>query len=645
MSQITLEEVEFSVGGPPLLAGASLAVEAGERVCIVGRNGAGKSSLLRLIDKTHEPDAGRVWHGDGVVVARLTQAVPPDLTGSVFDVVSEGLGDVGRLIAEHHALAESVAQGAEATGLAELQARIDALEGWDAEKRIEAILSRFGLTADSRFETLSGGLRRRVLLARAVACRPDVLLLDEPTNHLDIAAITWLERFLREFPGSVIFVTHDRAFLQAVATRIVEIDRGRLTSWPGDYANYLRRRAERVHAEAVEQARFDRKLAQEEAWIRQGIKARRTRNEGRVRALQAMREARANRRTEVGQARLTMADSERSGRLVVEAEGVDYAVGGRTLVRDLNTRILRGDRVGIIGPNGAGKTTLLRLLLGEVAPQRGRVRLGSGLQVAYFDQQRAVLDDQRTARENVAGGEEFIDLGGGRRPHVMGYLQDFLFTPERANAPISRLSGGERNRLLLARLFARPANLLVLDEPTNDLDVETLELLEERLINYTGTLLLVSHDRAFLDNVVTSVLVPEGDGRFGEYVGGYADWLRQTNAGVQAMAETQHAGSAEARSGDPRSGDAKRTAGKPRPKGKLGYKAARELAALPARIEALEAKVSEAEAVVNDPALYQGDQAAIAQANERLDAARSELDAAYARWEALESEKARLEAE
>ncbi len=633
MSLLRCEDIEIAVGGPPLLINANFAIEPQERVCIVGRNGVGKSTLLKLLDGSLEPDAGRVRKDSAVVVARLEQAVPDQLTGTVFEVVSEGLGEVGALLARHHALTQQLAAGGSADALGDVQAQIEAVDGWQADQQVEAVLSRFELPTDTEFAALSGGLRRRVLLARAVVSRPDVLLLDEPTNHLDIEAIQWLEGFLREFNGSVVFVTHDRAFLQAVATRIVEIDRGALTSWPGDYANFLRRRAERAHAEAVEQARFDKKLAQEEAWIRQGIKARRTRNEGRVRALQEMREARAERRSPVGEAKLTMADAERSGRLVAEAENVHYAIGDRVLVRDFNTRIVRGDRVGIIGPNGAGKTTLLRLLLGEIEPNAGRIRLGTKLASAYFDQHRQALDNTRSARDNVAGGDEYIDLGDGRQRHVMGFLQDFLFSPDRANAPISRLSGGERNRLLLARLFARPANLLVLDEPTNDLDVETLELLEDRLIEYPGTLLLVSHDRAFLDNVVTSVLVPEGNGVIGEYVGGYSEWQRQTQRSMQGQAQSKSPRPKHEQTRSSASGS-KRAA-----KVKLPYKQARELAELPAQIEALEAAVASAGARVSDPALYAGDSASIQQATSALAEAEAALQAAYARWEVLEAAK------
>jgi len=633
MTLIRVEDVEIAMGGPPLLGHAELAIEPGERICVVGRNGAGKSTLLRLLDGGLTPDAGRVRHGEGVVVARLEQAVPSGLTGSVFDVVAGGVGRLGALVARHHELSRRLAEGGEAPELGAVHAELDAHDGWQLDQRVESVLSRLELPGDAAFETLSGGLRRRVLLARALVSRPDVLLLDEPTNHLDIDAIAWLEGFLREFSGSLVFVTHDREFLRSLATRIVEIDRGRLTSWPGDYDAYLRHKAERAHAEAVENARQDKRLAQEEAWIRQGIKARRTRNEGRVRALQALRRERAERREAPGRARMAVAEAERSGRLVAEAEQVHYTVDGRPLVRDFSTRILRGDRVGLIGPNGSGKTTLLRLLLGELAPERGEVRLGTRLEVAYFDQHRATLDESLSARDNVAGGDEFLDLGDGRRRHVMGYLQDFLFTPDRAHAPISALSGGERNRLLLARLFARPSNLLVLDEPTNDLDVETLELLEEKLLDYPGTLLLVSHDRAFLDNVVTSVLVLEGGGRVAEYVGGYSDWLRQRPGGTAAGRR----GGASNRS---ETGAARRRGGGAG--GKLSYKDALELEALPARIESLEAELEAATRTVNDPALYDRGSGAVQAATAELERVQAQLEAAYERWERLEAERERL---
>ena len=633
MSLISLENIEIAVGGPPLLDHANLVVEPGERVCVVGRNGAGKSTLMRLMAGEIAPDDGQIRRHDSVVVARLEQAVPDGLDGSIFDVVAAGLGEVGALLAQHHALTEQLVAGGEAPELGEVQAALDAADGWQLDQRVSSILTRLDLPESVAFDSLSGGLRRRVLLARALVRRPDLLLLDEPTNHLDIEAIQWLEGFLRDYPGAIVFVTHDRAFLQAVATRIVEIDRGELTSWPGDYANFLRRKAERAHAEAIEQARFDKKLAEEEAWIRQGIKARRTRNEGRVRALEAMRAARRERRSGPGEARIAVAEAERSGKRVIEVENASVAYGDKPVVVDFSTRIVRGDRVGIIGPNGAGKTTLLRLMLGEIEPDSGTVQLGTRLEIAYFDQHRQALDDTQTARDNVAGGEDFIELGDGRRRHVMGYLQDFLFTPDRANAPISRLSGGERNRLLLARLFSRPSNLLVLDEPTNDLDVETLELLEERLVDYEGTLLLVSHDRAFLDNVVTSVIAPEGGGHFAEYVGGYADWQRQTAAARS---------SESAAPGKPVGQPKPAAQSKPAPKKPLGKKLSskelRELEALPAQIEALEQAVARAAEAVNDPALYQqGDEAAIKAAAAQLKAAEADFEAAFNRWEALEA--------
>src|SRR5215469_5460562 len=525
MSLIQLQRVDFSIGGPLLLQQVDLSIESNERVCIVGRNGEGKSTLMKLIAGELKADDGEVRVQNGIVVARMAQDVPQATAGSVFDVVAEGLGDLGQLLARyHHLLAEG-----DLDALGDVQAQIEARHGWDLDRRVSDVIQRLELPSDTDFAALSGGMKRRVLLAQALVRKPDVLLLDEPTNHLDIEAIGWLEGFLKQFAGSIVFVTHDRSFLRALATRIVEIDRGQLTSWPGDYDNYLRRREERLHAEAQANALFDKKLAQEEVWIRQGIKARRTRNEGRVRALKALRRERAERRELSGNAKMSLANAQASGKKVVDLENVHQAYAGRVLIGDLSTAIMRGDRVGIIGPNGAGKSTLLKILLGELKPQRGEVTLGTGLQIAYFDQHRAQLNDALNALDNVAEGREYIELNGQRK-HIIGYLQDFLFSPERARAPITRLSGGERNRLLLAKLFAQPSNLLVMDEPTNDLDVETLELLEDLLGNYQGTLLLVSHDREFLDNVVTSTLVLEGGGHVGEYVGGYSDWLRQRPA-------------------------------------------------------------------------------------------------------------------
>jgi len=498
---------------------------------------------------------------------------------------------------------------------------------------VSEVLARLDLDGDADFARLSGGMKRRVLLARALACAPDLLLLDEPTNHLDIEAIDWLEGFLKAWQGAVVFITHDRRFLRALATRIVEIDRGRVTSWPGDWENYLRRRDERLNAEAQENARFDRLLAQEEAWIRQGIKARRTRDEGRVRRLKAMRAERAQRRELAGSVRMESARAAASGRKVIEARDVDFAHGDRPLVRGFSTTILRGDRIGLVGPNGSGKTTLLKLLLGELRPRAGEVRLGTGLEVAYFDQYRAALREDWNALENVAEGREFVEINGARK-HAIGYLQDFLFTPERARAPITRLSGGERNRLLLAKLFARPSNLLVMDEPTNDLDVETLELLEDLLADYPGTLLLVSHDRDFLDNVVTSTLVMEGDGRVGEYVGGYSDWLRQAPPPADA-APARDARAQPAAPAAPPSAPAGTPAAATPARRRLAWKDARELEALPARIEALEARIADMAAMLSDPAAF-ADGAAMAAHGAEMARVQAELDAAYARWAELE---------
>ena len=625
MPLIQLQRVDFSVGGPLLLKHVDLVIDANERVCIVGRNGEGKSTLMKLIAGELRPDDGEVRVQSGVVVARMAQEVPQDTAGSVFDVVAEGLGDLGHLLARyHHLLAEG-----DFDALGDVQNQIEAQHGWDLDRRVTDVLTKLELPGDTDFAALSGGMKRRVLLAQALVRKPDVLLLDEPTNHLDIEAIGWLESFLKQFEGSIVFITHDRSFLRALATRIVEIDRGQLTSWPGDYDNYLRRREERLHAEAQAQALFDKKLAQEEVWIRQGIKARRTRNEGRVRALKALRRERAERRELGGNAKMSLANAQASGKKVIELEHVHQAYGGRVLIDDLNTVIMRGDRIGIIGPNGAGKSTLLKILLGELKPQHGEVSLGTGLEIAYFDQHRAQLNDTLNALDNVAQGREYIELNGQRK-HIIGYLQDFLFSPERARAPITRLSGGERNRLLLAKLFAQPSNLLVMDEPTNDLDVETLELLEELLTEYKGTLLLVSHDREFLDNVVSSTLVLEGDGKVGDYVGGYSDWLRQKpteRQPVESPTITAKATKTEAPSTATSSEKSKR---------KLSYKDARELEQLPARIEQLESEIASRAEAMNDPSFYQQDSATVQRANDALAKAQAELELAYARWTELE---------
>ncbi len=625
MSLLQLQRVDYSIGGPLLLDHVDLSIEANERVCIVGRNGAGKSTLMKLIAGELSPDDGEIRFQSGVVAARMPQEVPQDTHGNVFDVVAQGLGDLGEILANyHHAL-----DAGDMDKLGALQTQIEARGGWDLDRRVNQIVEQLELPGNSDFSALSGGMKRRVLLGQALARKPDILLLDEPTNHLDIDAIAWLEGFLKAFAGSLIFITHDRSFLRSLATRIVEIDRGQVTSWPGDYDNYLRRREERLHAEAMENARFDKLLAQEEVWIRQGIKARRTRNEGRVRALKAMRNERSQRRELGGNVRMDVAQAQAGGRKVIEATHVSQGYAGRILLDDVSTTIMRGDRVGIIGPNGAGKSTLLKILLGELKPQHGEVNLGTNLQIAYFDQHRSQLDESMTVAENVGMGTDFVEINGARK-HIIGYLQDFLFTPERARAPITRLSGGERNRLLLAKLFAQPSNLLVMDEPTNDLDVETLELLEELLGDYTGTLLLVSHDRDFLDNAVTSTLVLEGNGKLGEYVGGYSDWLRQRRT---ATAQAQQ----DSAAGKPATNAAAPASAAVAPKKRLSFKDQRELEQLPARIEQLESEIAQRGEAMNDPSFFQQPAAKITEANAKLAELQRQLDAAYARWSELDA--------
>jgi ATP-binding cassette subfamily F protein uup len=628
MPILTLNDVDFGVGGPLLLDGVDLSIEPGERIALIGRNGAGKSTLLRLLAGEHKPDDGDIRAETGVRIARLEQEVPRDAAGTVFDVVAAGLGELGTLLADYHHLIHADAIDTDA--LATVQSKIEDAGGWSVDQRVTETLARLDLDGDADFARLSGGMKRRVLLARALVSAPDLLLLDEPTNHLDIAAIDWLEGFLKAWPGALVFVTHDRRFLRALATRIVEIDRGQLTSWPGDWANYLRRREERLNAEAQENARFDKLLAQEEVWIRQGIKARRTRDEGRVRRLKAMRDEREQRRDLTGNVRMEVAQAASSGKKVIEAKEVSFSFGDRALVKDFSTTILRGDRIGLIGANGSGKTTLLKLLLGDLQPQSGEIRIGTQLQVAYFDQYRATLREDWNALENVAEGRDSVTING-RQKHAIGYLQDFLFTPERARAPITRLSGGERNRLLLAKLFAQPSNLMVMDEPTNDLDVETLELLEELLGEYEGTLLLVSHDRDFLDSVVTSTLVmPDAganDGRIEEYVGGYSDWLRQRSTATDAAKTAAKAPEPAKPAPAAAAASAKR---------KLSYKDQRELDELPARIEALETRIAEMTAAMNDPAFFQRDHAAVTTHNAALATAHAELEQAYARWQALD---------
>ncbi|MEN8168772.1 MAG: ATP-binding cassette domain-containing protein [Pseudomonadota bacterium] len=626
MALLTLRNISLAFGGAPLLNGIDLSIEPGERLCLVGRNGTGKSTLMKLLNGELQADGGELISGQGLRVARLTQEVPRELSGPVFDVVAGGLGEGGALLAEYHDVSHQLAESCDDKLLAKLekiQHKLEAVDGWQLNQRVETVLSRLKLPADSDFSDLSGGLKRRVLLARELVSEPDLLLLDEPTNHLDIDAIAWLEEFLLSWQGTLLFITHDRMFLQRIATRIIELDRGVLSSWPGDYETYLKRKQEALDAEATQNALFDKKLAQEETWIRQGIKARRTRNEGRVRALKSLRNERMERRERQGTAKMQMQGAERSGKVVIEAENLSFSYDGIPIFSDFSTTIMRGDKVAILGPNGVGKTTLLKVLLGDMEPQQGKVKLGTKLEVAYFDQHRSILDDEASVLDNVAEGSDRVEINGASK-HIMGYLQDFLFTPERARSPVKSLSGGERNRLLLAKLFTKPSNLLVMDEPTNDLDVETLDLLEELLLDYKGTLLLVSHDRAFINNVVTSSLVFEGHGRLKEYVGGYDDWLRQRPS-------CEIAQGAKKKTAEVPSQQAKATK-----KNKMSYKDKRELELLPEQIAELEAEQEALQQKMGDPDFYQQqDGNAVTQATERMEQLNGELEQAYRRWEEL----------
>ncbi|MCY7378704.1 MAG: ATP-binding cassette domain-containing protein [Gemmatimonadaceae bacterium] len=629
MALLGMQDVGIAFGGPPVLERARFAIERGERVCLLGRNGAGKSTIMRLLDGTMTPDAGDIVRQTGVTVTRLEQEVPDDVEGTTFDVVAAGLGPAGLLLARYHHASHRVATDHSDGALRELDRlhhELDVAGGWEMQTQVDTVLQHLGLDPEAEFGALSGGRKRQVLLARALVRNPDVLLLDEPTNHLDVDAIEWMERFLIDRGATMLFVTHDRAFLRRLATRIVELDRGRLVDWGTDYDTYLERKENALSSEAKEWSEFDKKLAKEEVWIRTGIQARRTRNEGRVRSLEALRVERGARRERTGTVKLQAQESERSGRLVAEARDVTFARGERTIVRGLTTTIARGDRVGLIGPNGSGKTTLLRLLLGQLAPDTGTIRLGTGLEVAYFDQLREQLDPERSVFDSVADGADFIELRGARK-HVLGYLQDFLFSADRARTPVRALSGGERNRLLLARLFTRTFNLLVLDEPTNDLDIETLDLLEELLLEFSGTLLVVSHDRAFLDNIVTSTLVFEGDGRVAEYAGGYTDWVRQRQAAAAPvpapLAPTIRKTVPVAPSRATRSR-------------KLTFAEKEELADLPDRIDAREQEREHVYLSLAEPALLR-DGAAVASAHARLAAVETDIANLTARWEALET--------
>jgi ATP-binding cassette subfamily F protein uup len=597
MPLISVKELRIGFRGPPLLDGVSCQIEAGQRIGLLGRNGAGKTTFMRILSGEVQPDGGEVTFAPGSKVSLLPQDVPRDLVGSIAEVVHQGLPpDDG-----------------------------DPEHTWQAEQRVERILAEMSLDGTARFEALSSGMKRRVLLAQALVASPDLLLLDEPTNHLDLSAIEWLEDFLARWGGTLIFVTHDRMFLRKLATRILEVDRGRLFDWSCDYDTFLSRKEAALAAEEKQNALFDKKLAEEEVWIRTGIKARRTRNEGRVRALEQLRRVRSERREGPGKVQLAIQEGDRSGMLVAEISEVSFAYGERTILRDFSTSVMRGDKIGIIGPNGAGKTTLLRVLLGQLPPQAGRVRLGTNLQIAYFDQLRQQLREDESVQENVGDGYETVKLAGGSK-HIIGYLRDFLFSPERARTPVRFLSGGERNRVLLAKLFAKPANVIVLDEPTNDLDAETLELLEDRLVQFEGTVLVVSHDRAFLNNVATSTIVFEPGG-VREYVGGYDDWLRQRKIASAAASPAKVTGERPSKAPAGTANGGKR---------KLSFKEQKELDSLPKQIEKWEALVAEMHTAMAEPTFYQQPGSTIAAEQAKLTKLDSDLAAAYARWEQLE---------
>ena len=660
MPLLTLDRISLSFGHLPLFEDASLRVEAGERICLIGRNGTGKSSLLKVISGEVPPDGGFIWRTPGLRVSRLDQDVPGAADRTVFEEVAAGLGELGSLVARYHQAAMQVADTDKGLGrLGELQHELEERDGWRLEQRVETVVSRLSLPADQSLGELSGGWRRRTLLGKALVSAPDLLLLDEPTNHLDIEAIRWLEDYLREFSGALLFVTHDRAFLAALATRIIDLDRGTLTSWPGSYASYLEKKAASDDADARALARLDKKLEKEEAWLRQGVKARRTRNEGRVRALLALRAERAAERASSGHVRLAVDATNASGRLVFAAEHVSKSFGSIPVVRDYTQRILRGDRIGLVGPNGSGKTTLLKLLVGELEPDAGTIERGARVEIAYFDQQRDELDPERSVADSVSDGNDMVEIGGQPR-HIIGYLADFLFPRERAVSPVKSLSGGERNRLMLARLFARAANVLVMDEPTNDLDIETLELLEELIADFPGTVLLVSHDRTFLDNIVTSTLAFEGEGRVVESVGGWADYLKQGQRSAdlppsrRASADRRslgEGGQIRANDSDPRARDDRgvtgratkvaRSAARSAAPRKLSFNEQRDFDSLPARIEALEEEERRLRAESESGEFYKAGADHIRAVLARLEQNAAEHEAALARWLELEERSGR----
>lgn len=636
MTLLRFENLHLAYGRTPLLNDASLTLEEGERVAILGRNGAGKSSLMKLVAGEIQSDGGSLWRKPGMKIGVLPQVLPAADDRDVFEVVALGLAEAGRLLEEFHHITHLPPDQVDLQRMDELQHQLDACNGWALSQKVEQLMKRLHLNGDTKMSELSGGWRRRVALAQALVSEPDLLLLDEPTNHLDIETIQWLEEQIKSFPGAVLLITHDRAFMQNIATRMMELDLGEITSWEGRYLDFLDFKAHQLEVEARHQAAFDKKLAQEEVWIRQGIKARRTRNEGRVRALKELRKQRSDRLQRQGKADIQLEAADQSGKLVAELTNASFSFEGKPIIKNLTTRIQRGDKIGLLGRNGAGKTTLLRMLLGDLQPQEGQVKIGTKLEVAYFDQLRGQLDPEKTVLDNLAEGRTSVTING-RDKHVIGYLQDFLFTPERARQPVRALSGGEQNRLLLAKLFAKPANLLVMDEPTNDLDLETLELLEELLLNYEGTLLLVSHDRAFLDSVVTGILAFEGDGYVKEYVGGYEDWIRQGGRfpPLQAPGSLKTSGKAAANA-QPVSAPEPEVAKKPAKK--LSYKLQRELEQLPAEIEQLESAIAAQEDKIAAADFYQQDASKVAAELQKLEDLQHQLEQKMERWMELEAE-------
>ncbi|WP_413478797.1 ABC transporter ATP-binding protein [Vibrio hibernica] len=641
MALISIHNGQLAFGDHPLLDKADFSLQQNERVCLVGRNGAGKSTMMKVLSGEIIMDDGKIQITQDVVVSRLEQDPPRNAEGTVYDYVAEGVAEVGALLKEYHHQLDIMMEDPSEKNinrLAKVQEQLDHNDGWRLEDRIKNILASLSLDENALLTSLSGGWQRKAALARALVCDPDVLLLDEPTNHLDVTTIEWLEAFLKDFRGSIIFISHDRAFIQSMATRIIDLDRGNLSSFPGNYSQYLIDKEEALRVEEMQNAEFDKKLAQEEVWIRQGIKARRTRNEGRVRALKQLREERSDRREVVGKANIQIDESNRSGKIIFEAENINYQIDGKTIVKDFSFNIMRGDRIALIGPNGCGKSTLLKLLLDQLKPDSGRLHCGTKLEVAYFDQYREILDPEKTVMDNLADGKQEVTVGGRTR-HALGYLQDFLFAPKRARTPVKALSGGEKNRLLLAKLFLKSNNLLILDEPTNDLDIETLELLEDLLANYQGTLLLVSHDRQFVDNTVTTSWIFEGEGKIEEFVGGYHDAQAQRLQVLATRGDTV-VNSSSAKEAAKES-IAVEESPKPQPietkSKKLSYKLQRELEALPKVLEALEAEIEQLQVQVNQPDFFAQSSDKTQSTLDRLHAAEQELETAFERWEELES--------